>query len=145
MVNKSLEADILNLKQCSRKELQNKWVTLHNCTPPKRLSTQIMIHAIACEIQIPYSDPLNPITIKYLKKVAESSNIKDTKASATSPPSGTRLIRVWNGVTHIVDVTDDGFEWQGNICKSLSAIAYKITGTHWSGPRFFKLPKKITS
>ena len=36
-------------------------------------------------------------------------------------------------------VLEDGFEWKGTQWRSLSAIARKITGVHWSGPRFFGL------
>jgi len=52
---------------------------------------------------------------------------------------GTRLVREWNGRTHIVDVGDNGFVFDGKTYRSLSAIAKRITGTHWSGPRFFGL------
>ncbi|MGL5839950.1 MAG: DUF2924 domain-containing protein [Sphingorhabdus sp.] len=34
---------------------------------------------------------------------------------------------------------EGGFEWNGEICRSLSEITRKATGTHWSGPRFFGL------
>lgn len=36
-------------------------------------------------------------------------------------------------------VNGDGFEWQGAVYRSLSEIARRITGTSWSGPRFFGL------
>ena len=52
---------------------------------------------------------------------------------------GTRLLREWNGRTHQVDVTDDGFVWNGETYRSLSAVARAITGARWSGPRFFGL------
>jgi hypothetical protein len=52
-------------------------------------------------------------------------------------------MRAWQGETHTVLVLEDGFEWQGEQHASLSAIARKITGTRWSGPRFFGLCKPI--
>ena len=52
---------------------------------------------------------------------------------------GARLVREWHGRTHTVTVTEDGFEYVGLSYRSLSNIAKKITGTHWSGPRFFGL------
>ncbi len=52
---------------------------------------------------------------------------------------GMRLVREWCGMTHTVLVLEDGFEWNGERCRSLSAIAREITGTQWSGPRFFGL------
>jgi hypothetical protein len=52
---------------------------------------------------------------------------------------GTVLIREYQGQRHTVTMVRDGFEWQGTTYSSLSAIARAITGTAWSGPRFFAL------
>ncbi len=52
---------------------------------------------------------------------------------------GLRLVREWRGETHDVLVLEEGFEWNGERRRSLSAIAREITGTRWSGPRFFGL------
>ena len=57
---------------------------------------------------------------------------------------GARLIRDWNGSTHTVDVVEDGFVWNGERYRSLSAIARAITGARWSGPRFFGLDREGT-
>jgi site-specific DNA recombinase len=48
-------------------------------------------------------------------------------------------VREWQGTTHHVTVTDDGFLWNGQPHRSLSSIARAITGTTWNGPRFFGL------
>jgi hypothetical protein len=40
-------------------------------------------------------------------------------------------------------VTEDGFEYAGTSFPSLTKIAKKITGAHWSGPRFFGLPAAV--
>jgi len=50
-------------------------------------------------------------------------------------------VREWQGVAHEVTVVDDGYAWQGRVYRSLSPIASAITGTKWSGPRFFGLRK----
>ncbi|MEE4539084.1 MAG: DUF2924 domain-containing protein, partial [Erythrobacter sp.] len=60
----------------------------------------------------------------------------------TMPIAGTRLIREWQGVEHVVTVAADGFEWQGRPYKSLSAIARAITGTRWNGLVFFGLKNR---
>lgn len=52
---------------------------------------------------------------------------------------GTRLVRDWQGTSHVVDVTATGFRWNGGTYDSLSAVALAITGARWSGPRFFRL------
>lgn len=52
--------------------------------------------------------------------------------------SGARLVRVWKGVTHEVCVLENGkYEHEGNVYKSLSAVAKVITGTQWNGKLFF--------
>jgi hypothetical protein len=53
------------------------------------------------------------------------------------PLPGSRLIRAWNGRRYVVEVVTQGFVMDGKTYRSLSAIALRITGTHWSGPRFF--------
>jgi hypothetical protein len=56
-----------------------------------------------------------------------------------------RLVREWQGKHHAVDVVADGAVWQGRTYPSLSAVARAITGTRWSGPRFFGLHDAKTS
>jgi hypothetical protein len=51
--------------------------------------------------------------------------------------AGTRLVREWNGRTISVEVVDDHFVWNDAPYRSLSEIARAVTGTRWSGPRFF--------
>ena len=52
---------------------------------------------------------------------------------------GTSVVREYQGVRHIVTITESGFVWQGRTYDSLSAIAREITGSRWNGPRFFGL------
>lgn len=54
---------------------------------------------------------------------------------------GARLVREWAGQTHTVIVLETGFDYDGERYASLSRIAARITGAHWSGPRFFGLHK----
>jgi hypothetical protein len=51
--------------------------------------------------------------------------------------TGASLVRRWRGHTHTVLIGADGFEYDGQRYRSLTMIAEKITGAHWSGPRFF--------
>jgi len=52
---------------------------------------------------------------------------------------GNRLVRRWRGRTYVVEVTDHGLVYDGERFNSLSVIASNITGTRWSGPKFFGL------
>ncbi len=96
-----------------------------------------MAKAIAYDIQAKALGGLSARTIRALKAAAKPGA---APAAATRPPGpGTRLIREWNGILHEVEVLDDGYLWRGQRHRSLSAIARAITGTKWSGPRFFGL------
>jgi hypothetical protein len=55
------------------------------------------------------------------------------------PLPGARLIREWNGRRYVVEVVDGGFIMDSKMYRSLTAIALRITGAKWSGPRFFGL------
>lgn len=55
---------------------------------------------------------------------------------------GTRLVRDWHGAGHTVTVLADGFEYDGQHWKSLTAVARAITGAHWNGPLFFGLAER---
>jgi hypothetical protein len=55
---------------------------------------------------------------------------------------GTILVREWNGRMQRVTVLAEGFAWNGKTYRSLSKIAYAITGTRWNGPKFFGMRDK---
>ena len=70
----------------------------------------------------------------------EAPNGESAKAAPMRQLSqGTRLIRDWSGRSHVVEVIEGGFVYESKVYRSLTAIAQKITGAHWSGPRFFGL------
>jgi hypothetical protein len=52
------------------------------------------------------------------------------------------LVREHEGTMHRVTVLADGFASNGVTYRSLSEVARAITGTNWSGPRFFGLRDK---
>lgn len=52
---------------------------------------------------------------------------------------GTRLVREWQGKVYEVTILDKGYAWEGRVYPNLTRIATEITGTKWSGPRFFGL------
>jgi hypothetical protein len=73
------------------------------------------------------------------KAIRSTGRVSATPALSLKP--GARLVREWQGRTHTVTVVEDGFEYGGEIYPSLTSIAKKITGAHWSGPRFFGLAR----
>ena len=58
------------------------------------------------------------------------------------PPVGTVIRRVFDGKAHEVTVCAEGFEYDGQRHKTLSAIATRIAGTRWNGYLFFGLKKR---
>ena len=123
----------LDINEMGRAVLIQLWTEAMDDAPPSRLSSPFLRRFIAFELQ---SKQLGGLSRSFVKRIAQ---IDGAKVRSKSPQlkQGGRLIRQWNGVTHIVDVTDQGFVWQGQHYRSLSAIARAITGAHWSGPRFF--------
>jgi hypothetical protein len=55
------------------------------------------------------------------------------------PPPGTEIVRQYKGRTLKVLVLANGFEFEGEVYKSLSAVAKQITGSHCNGFLFFRL------
>ena len=58
------------------------------------------------------------------------------------PMPGAIITRLYKGETIEVRVLPKGFEYEGEVYRSLSAVAKKITGAHWNGYHFFRLAKK---
>ena len=75
-------------------------------------------------------------TLRTLHNAGEPKTVK----TITTLNAGAVLVREWNGRTYQVSVLEHGFRMDGKDYTSLTAIAQKITGAKWSGPRFFGLP-----
>ncbi len=79
--------------------------------------------------------------IERLRKRVERTG-EAVRVHAVALKTGTRLVRTWKDKSYHVLVCDTGFEFEGRHYTSLTHIAEAITGTHWSGPRFFGLSKR---
>lgn len=139
--NAGLEREIALLADLPYPELVTRWRSQNDVLPPKGMSRKLLLLALAYQIQANHYADLDSKTKRYLYAVANgSTNAMPPRAAATSSlKTGMRLVREWNGRTHMVEVTESGFLWNGEHHKSLSAIARAITGARWSGPRFFGL------
>ena len=58
------------------------------------------------------------------------------------PAIGTTLVRIWRGREILATRTDQGWEHDGVVYRSLSAVARAVTGVRWNGPLFFGLSKR---
>ncbi|NKB59593.1 MAG: DUF2924 domain-containing protein [Alphaproteobacteria bacterium] len=136
--NSNVEREIGLLADLARSALMERWQATYRAEPPKGISRHLLIRAIAYEIQMKRYGGLKPATDRRLKAIVNGTDNGEHKAPPSLQP-GARLVREWNGVSHMVEVTEGGFIWNGNRHRSLSAIARAITGARWSGPRFFGL------
>lgn len=124
-------------------DLHREWRRLYRSEPPK-ISRDLLVMGIAYRHQEIEHGGLGKATLRKLQTLAKA--LRTTGKVGPSPglavKPGSRLIRKWHGRTNTVTVTEDGFEFGGKHYSSLTQIAKKITGAHWSGPRFFGLSAK---
>lgn len=123
----------LAIPSMSRTELLGLWSKNWTNEPPKHVSRRILELSAAWHLQCQeFGGP-----DRELRRLLLGSG--GTLAEKRSIKAGTRLVREWNGRTHHVEVVAEGFRWNDKTHRSLSSIAKAITGSHWSGPRFFGL------
>jgi len=130
-----------SLPALSRSELLALWAEVFGTPLSFRAQKDFLICALAHRMQEQAQGGLKPSTRKRLQKLSEEleGGIKTAPTEAVKLKPGARLIREWRGETHEVNVVSSGFEYRKKSYKSLSEIARLITGTRWSGPRFFGL------
>ena len=140
-----IPARLAALKTATTLELKAQWRDLFDSAPPP-FNRRYLESRLAYRIQELAYGGLKPETIRRLERLGEELDGGDRNKSRvradTMPITGTRLLREWQGVEHVVTVTADGFEWQGRPYRSLSAIARAITGTRWNGWVFFGLKNR---
>jgi hypothetical protein len=121
--------------------LRAEWRRHYRGHPPKRVSRDLLVLGIAWKIQARSHGGLRATTKRRIAALAkiDLDDGSGARGRVARLKPGARLVREWHGQTHTVMVLEDGFEWRGQHWRSLSVIAREITGTHWSGPRFFGL------
>ena len=128
-----ITAEIDRIRSFGMEALQRRWRAVFGRQPPAALSKALLGRMIACRIQEQAFGGLDRDSLTFLDRLAR-------QGSPRRPlKPGTVLVREYQGQRHTVTVARDGFDWQGTIYPSLSAIARAMTGTAWSGPRFFGL------
>jgi hypothetical protein len=136
-----IETEIAGLPDRSTAELRLAWREFHRAGPPLGLSRDRLIRALAYELQQRAHGGLSLALRRRLQSLAGASE-KGAVDPGIVLKAGTTLVRQWRGHTHTVLVHKDGFEHEGQLYRSLTAIAERITDVHWSGPRFFGLAKR---
>src|SRR5437016_519032 len=137
----AIEAEIARLRSLALDALRRRWRAVFGRTPPAAVSKDLLGRMIAWRVQERAFGGLDRESLKFLNSLARHDGSPRRQLKA-----GTVLVRDYQGQRHTVTVAADGFDWRGTTYSSLSAIARAITGTAWSGPRFFALaPRNGTS
>ena len=142
----TLTAEIAQLDGLGLGALRDLWRRRLG-SPPHFASTEVTRLWLAWELQAQARGGYDAATRRRLRQLGNSART-DTAPKLTSSKAmkpGTVLTREWAGVTHRVMVLEEGFAWAGQSYRSLSEIATRITGTRWSGPRFFGLKQRDPS
>ena len=128
------------LPNMSITDLKKMWKDLHQTASPP-FNRVFLEKRLAYRIQeLAHSGVLEK-TEKRMEQMANEED-ENIRMPVEQLLSGTKLIRAWKGLEHCCTVLDDGFEYQGRMFKSLSAVANFITGTKWNGLVFFGLKKQ---
>ena len=136
----AIEAEIAHLRSLALDALRRRWRAVFGQTPPAPLSKDLLGRMMAWRLQEQAFGGLDRESLSFLQGLARHGGSPRRQLKP-----GTVLVRDYHGQRHTVTVAPDGFDWQGTTYASLSAIARAITGTAWSGPRFFALRPKGTS
>jgi hypothetical protein len=138
-----LDGEIAGLVDRSTQELRRAWRTLHHTGPPLGLSRDLIIRGLADQLQQrAHGSPGRALQRRLQTLAGEFEKGARSFDPGIVLKTGATLVRRWRGRTHTVLVREDGFEYEGQRYRSLTVIAERITGAHWSGPRFFGVSKR---
>ena len=140
-----IERQIAKLEAMSLERLRETWLEHFGAQAPKLKGRDLLIRVLAFRLQADAFGDHSPAVKRKLTQLA-SLLAKDPKAPLFPTPSlkpGIVLTREWKGVVHKVLVQHQGFLYAEKSYGSLSDIARAITGTQWSGPRFFGIEQRV--
>jgi hypothetical protein len=139
----ALEAEIAQLRGLDITGLRARWHSMFRRKAPEHLPRHLLFKILAYHRQAEVYGDLDRDTKAFLDRLARRpdgiSKLNPDGPRPTRLRPGTVLVREWNGRAERVVVLDEGFGWNDKTYRSLSGIARAITGTRWSGPRFFGL------
>jgi hypothetical protein len=141
----TLDDEIGLLEGLNSHALKIAWRRFYRAEPPRSMPRDVMIRALAYRLQERAHGGFTPAVRRKLRSLIAEIDAKGTQAfdPGIALKPGARLVREWAGHTHTVIVLEDGFDYAGERYPSLTKIAARITGAHWSGPRFFGIGKKV--
>ena len=137
-----LESELASIASMSASELRSQWQVQFGEDAPG-ISANLMRRALSYGVQERAHGKLSKSAARLMEDLARGGGPLPPPSIKLKP--GTTLLREWNGRMHSVLVRQDGFEFDGKVYTSLSKVARRITGAHWSGPRFFGLKGRPAS
>jgi hypothetical protein len=147
----SLDNEIARLRGLDVGDLRARWHTVFRRAAPPHLPRHLLFRILAYRLQADQLGDLDADTRRVLDRIGlETADgigrlVADLNRSKTELRPGTLLTREWDGHLQQVMVLADGFTWNGKTYRSLSKVAFAITGSRWNGPRFFGLRDRPSS
>ena len=164
----ALAEQLVALTQMAPAQLRAEWRRFYQTPPSPRLTTDLLRRGIAYKLQERVHGGLPSHIARELDRLTKRRLADAVAAAAVAAAAGadsstggrahntvaacrieeprlrpgTRLVRSWQGQTYSVLVTEHGFVMDDREYPSLTRIAQAVTGTHWSGPRFFGITRK---
>ena len=145
----SLDNEIARLRGLDIGELRARWHTVFRRRAPPHLPRHLLFRILAYRLQADHLGDLDPDTRRLLDRSGDPVEIGELAAERnhrqTELRPGSLLVREWGGHLQRVMVLAEGFAWNGKTYRSLSKVAFAITGSRWNGPRFFGLRDRPSS
>ena len=142
----TLNEELARLRAFDVETLRGRWCSLFGRRAPSHLPRHLLYRLLAYRLQADQLGDLDAESKRVLERLDTVGPTGRASPLAQRPPvsltPGTVLGREWNGQMYSVTVRPDGFAWNGTTYPSLSGVARAITGTRWSGPRFFGMPDR---
>jgi hypothetical protein len=144
--HRTVDIEIARLRDLDVGQLRSRWHTAFGQRPHPHLPRHLLFRVLAYRLQAEVLGDLDSENQRLLDRSASPEDagqraVQLARRTADLRP-GTVLEREWNGQVQRVAVLTDGFAWNGKTYASLTKVAFSITGTRWSGPRFFGVREK---
>ncbi len=149
-----MDQEIELLGQLSASQLWEKHQSLFGRPAVSRQRSHL-IRQIARGLQVATEGGLSERARRRAAALVDTADLsvstagKNKGKTAGRPPTnrrallpGTVLVRTYQGRRLQVHVLADGFEYDGQAFRSLTAVARAITGSHWNGYHFFRLTRE---
>ncbi|MFN0133027.1 MAG: DUF2924 domain-containing protein [Phycisphaerales bacterium] len=153
-----VERLLMDLERMTTPELRARYAEAFG-EPARSFNKRFLVRRIAWRTQALAEGGLSERATKRAEELANEADLRvrpprgwasgssavvpiateSTRSTAAMPAPGTVLRRAYKGRSVLVHVRADGFEHEGVVHGSLTAVARAVTGSHWNGLHFFGL------